>query len=276
MVGSAACCVNQEMTAKCMEIAVSLLKVFWLLLPAVGLVKLLNSKTWKGLIGEWRVRRMLQRHLDSKVYQLFSNLLLPTVDGGTTQIDCVIISRYGIFVIEVKNMQGRISGSEKERFWTQQIGSFRRGFQNPIHQNYKHLKTLQELTVIRESCFISLIVFADKAVLADKLPENVVQGRELVQLIKIQRKRLLTAAQTAAAGKKIQAVRLQNSLSNQRRHVRHIRSIAAKKAEMPQFCPRCGSQMILRQAMRGSNAGRTFWGCSRFPDCRGTRQAAVS
>jgi hypothetical protein len=274
MVFSCACRVNQEMSAECMAIALSLLKVFWLLLPAVGLVKLFNSKQWKGLIGEWRVRRLLRQHLDRKVYQLFSNLLLPVDDGGTTQIDCVLVSLYGIFVIEVKNMQGCISGGATERFWTQQIGSFRRGFQNPVHQNYKHLKTLQKLTGIREACLISLIVFADKAVLADKLPENVIQSSELVLLIKSQRKRLLTVAQTEAAVKKIHAGRLKNSLSNRRRHVWHVRTLAAHKAERPKFCPLCNSPMILRQARRGSNAGRTFWGCARFPDCRGTRQAS--
>jgi restriction system protein len=35
-------------------------------------------------------------------------------------------------------------------------------------------------------------------------------------------------------------------------------------------CPRCGSPMVRREARRGSNAGRAFYGCSRFPDCRGT------
>lgn len=33
-------------------------------------------------------------------------------------------------------------------------------------------------------------------------------------------------------------------------------------------CPRCGSSMVKRTAKRGQNAGREFWGCSRFPKCR--------
>jgi len=36
-------------------------------------------------------------------------------------------------------------------------------------------------------------------------------------------------------------------------------------------CPRCGSAMHRRTAHRGTNAGGSFWGCSRFPVCRGTR-----
>ena len=36
-------------------------------------------------------------------------------------------------------------------------------------------------------------------------------------------------------------------------------------------CPNCGAEMILRTAKKGSNAGQQFWGCSKYPGCRGTR-----
>jgi ssDNA-binding Zn-finger/Zn-ribbon topoisomerase 1 len=34
-------------------------------------------------------------------------------------------------------------------------------------------------------------------------------------------------------------------------------------------CPKCGSEMILRTAKRGDNQGGKFWGCSKYPECRG-------
>lgn len=34
-------------------------------------------------------------------------------------------------------------------------------------------------------------------------------------------------------------------------------------------CPRCGKPMFLRTAHRGPHAGKEFWGCSSYPDCRG-------
>lgn len=37
------------------------------------------------------------------------------------------------------------------------------------------------------------------------------------------------------------------------------------------FCPECQSRMVKRQAKRGPNAGKAFWGCTRYPDCTGTR-----
>ena len=38
-------------------------------------------------------------------------------------------------------------------------------------------------------------------------------------------------------------------------------------------CPQCGSTMVLRTAHKGAQAGSSFWGCSSFPKCRGTRPA---
>jgi restriction system protein len=39
------------------------------------------------------------------------------------------------------------------------------------------------------------------------------------------------------------------------------------------ICPRCGAEMVMRKARHGANAGQSFWGCSKFPDCRGTGAA---
>ncbi|MDV6226261.1 topoisomerase DNA-binding C4 zinc finger domain-containing protein [Nitratireductor aquimarinus] len=36
-------------------------------------------------------------------------------------------------------------------------------------------------------------------------------------------------------------------------------------------CSRCGAPMVRRTARRGRNAGGQFWGCSRYPHCKGTR-----
>lgn len=43
-------------------------------------------------------------------------------------------------------------------------------------------------------------------------------------------------------------------------------------AQVPD-CPDCGSPMVQRQARRGTTVGQRFWGCSRFPSCRGSRPA---
>jgi predicted RNA-binding Zn-ribbon protein involved in translation (DUF1610 family) len=49
------------------------------------------------------------------------------------------------------------------------------------------------------------------------------------------------------------------------------RGISAPTEDSNVTCPQCGSPMVLRTAKKGENAGSQFWGCSRFPGCRGTR-----
>src|SRR5262249_8834416 len=77
-----------------------------------------RSRPSKGALGERLVSRSLHRHLDRHEYRLFNDLILPALDG-TTQIDHVIVSRYGVFVIETKNMKGWIFGSADQAVWTQ-------------------------------------------------------------------------------------------------------------------------------------------------------------
>src|SRR5206468_3484784 len=64
----------------------------------------------KGWIGELLLHLRLRIGLDRSRYRLFHNLILPTPDG-TTQVDHVVVSTHGIFVIETKNYGGWIFGS---------------------------------------------------------------------------------------------------------------------------------------------------------------------
>lgn len=49
---------------------------------------------------------------------------------------------------------------------------------------------------------------------------------------------------------------------------------ACSSAEVAPECPKCGAAMVLREAKKGPNAGSRFWGCSQYPQCRGTKEHA--
>jgi restriction system protein len=53
------------------------------------------------------------------------------------------------------------------------------------------------------------------------------------------------------------------------------RSPQPAQAQFQPNCPRCGAEMVERKASRGANAGKYFWGCSRYPTCRGTLPSHV-
>ena len=89
-------------------------------IPLMLLIGLLKSPWAKGHIGELLVRLFAHWQLDKQTYRRLHNVTLNTPDG-TTQIDHVFLSPYGIFVLETKNMSGWIFGSEKQPQWTQKL-----------------------------------------------------------------------------------------------------------------------------------------------------------
>ena len=86
---------------------------FGWVIPLMLLIGLLKSPWAKGHIGELLVRLFAHWQLDKQTYRRLHNVTLNTPDG-TTQIDHVFLSPYGIFVLETKNMSGWIFGSEKQ------------------------------------------------------------------------------------------------------------------------------------------------------------------
>jgi len=100
-----------------------------------------NTPERKGARGERMVHNALTSVLNEQDYQVLTDLILP-VAGGTTQIDHLVLSRFGIFVIETKNMSGWIFGSADRAKWMQVQKSSKRQFQNPLRQNYAHVKAV--------------------------------------------------------------------------------------------------------------------------------------
>jgi len=152
-------------------------KVWPILLLALALSLLrrfLRSPKMKGRFGEAVVSVGALKRLDPKVYRVFNDLILPRPDGkGTTQIDHVVVSPFGIFVIETKNYAGWIFGDEHSRYWTQTNYGKKSRFQNPLHQNALHVHALAIATGLPRDCFHNLVYFAGEATLKTVLPPQV-------------------------------------------------------------------------------------------------------
>jgi hypothetical protein len=161
-------------------------------------VKFLASPSFKGWFGEWMVNRGL-RGLDRTHYHHFHDLYLPHPSAsGTTQIDHVVVSPFGIFVIETKNYRGWIFGSEKQREWTQQIHRIKTRFQNPLHQNKLHVRALMQFLELPEDRFLPVVFFIGNTELKTAMPHNVI-NRGLISWIKRHRGIRLDAPSTTKA-----------------------------------------------------------------------------
>ena len=145
----------------------------------IGIAILIVAITRKGIsksagnVGENAVARML-RKLPKKSYFIINDLMIEKSNGRTSQIDHVVVSPYGIFVIETKNISGYIYGSEYSKQWTRHWRGFTRGgyfgyndllFDNPVLQNGAHVKALFEQLHYYHPRFIPIIAFSPRATL---------------------------------------------------------------------------------------------------------------
>ena len=242
------------------------------LFPLLVLATLLKSAWFKGVVGESLINLAAHWLLDSKTYHLIKNVTLPT-EEGTTQVDHIIVSPYGVFVVETKNMKGWIFGGEKQKSWTQKIYRHTQKFQNPLHQNYKHVKALQALLGLKPGQLHSVVVFIGESRFKTVMPENVTHGLGYIRYIKSRREVILSDEEVREVIACIGAGRLAPSLRTHINHVGHVKAQVRHK-ETATTCPKCGSEMVLREAKRGVHAGKRFLGCSRYPSCRGARSVS--
>lgn len=79
---------------------------------------------------------------------------------SSTQIDHLVISRYGIFVIETKNHSGHIIGNVMDENWVQAWDNGKIStFYNPLRQNVKHAEYISRMFNIMPSAIIQAVVF---------------------------------------------------------------------------------------------------------------------
>lgn len=137
----------------------------------------------KGRMGEDRVAHIL-KSLPEPDYRIGNNIIILTHEGKSVQYDHIVVSIYGIFIIETKNMAGVIRGNPKASMWEQEIDDRKFRMYNPIRQNYGHVVELQRLLGVDHDIF-SVICFIERCELEIEKPwVPVVQPLELVSTLK--------------------------------------------------------------------------------------------
>lgn len=181
--------------------------VWPIFLVLVGLIGLLKTPWLKGLLGEALVRCIAWLRLPPDAYHRIHNITLPARDG-TTQIDHVIVSRFGVFVVETKNMKGRIFGGADQGQWTQKTRRKAVKFQSPLRQNHKHVKAVEAALDIPPEAIHSVVAFVGTATFKTPMPVNVTTGAGYVRYIRSFSRPVLDASEVQAVMDQIQSGRL--------------------------------------------------------------------
>ena len=219
----------------------------------------------RGDIGEGTVARRL-KSLPYNKYIVFNDVMIKT-PHGSVQIDHIVVSQYGIFVIETKNMSGFISGAEYAENWVKTQNGRKYEFFNPIRQNQSHINALRYKLDLPESKFISIIAFSTRGrLLFRELPRSVIYIPHVVGKIKCYRDIKLSVARVNDVAQQIQKIKKYKQVSN-RQHVIDVASAVANKNKKIKsgICPSCGNKLVLRHGQYGD-----FYGCANFPKCKYT------
>lgn len=243
----------------------------------------LNSPSSKGRKGEKRlaIQLKMNKQLKNGGKEL-RNIYLTNKNGDTSEIDILYITRKGILVFENKNYAGYIFGDEHNKTWTVSLyaGKTDSGysktekhqFYNPVWQNNTHIKNLK-LTLNKDLHFFSIITFSNKSKLKSITCNSPnVHVCNHAKLPKIIREIFRTNADILS-DEQIEGIYnmllpfAKTDKKTQKAHIENIQN----KFNSTEICPACGGKLVLRTARNGENAGKQFYGCEYYPNCKYTR-----
>ncbi|WOV86956.1 NERD domain-containing protein [Sporosarcina oncorhynchi] len=249
----------------------------------------------KGMYGEWVVKSKLKRLGES--YTVFHDVYIPNGDRGLTQVDHIVTSAYGIFVIETKHYAGWIFGDEYKSHWTQVIYKKKTKMHNPIRQNYGHVQAL--ITYIgqvqmQEVDVHSIIAFSPNSTFKFKkefTSAHVIQFTDLVKTIRQYKELRLSEAAVKNVNEKLTRLLAMDRSEKKQLKNEHIQSVrrakiakqSAGKQTRPMIeiakevapsvtgvCPTCNGELVIKKGRYGK-----FYGCVNYPSCRYTKNMNV-
>lgn len=224
---------------------------------------------FQGWFGEQKTKINLWLSLDEELYRKFHDVIIPS-NNGSTQVDHILVSPFGLFIVETKNLKGWIFGSGEKSKWTQVIYGSKYSFQNPLRQTYRHKKVLSKYLDINESHIQTVVYFVGDSKFKTELPSNVLSSG-LGSYIKQFNDTVLSDTEVQRISGLLSDVKIEGKISKQE----HLQSLHERHSS-DTVCPKCGSNLVERTVKHGPRTGSQFLGCSGYPKCRFSKQIQIS
>ena len=231
----------------------------------VAIIVKKNMTQVVGFAGEYWVQKELNKL--PKEYLFLSDVMLE-VDGKTTQIDHIVFSKYGIFVIETKQRNTYITGNEYDKYWVVKAGRKKYYMYNPIYQNYGHKKAIEQILGLEDNQVIDIVCVSGQANLRIK-SNKVVRVERIVDRILFEKEEKIEDYVSMAH--RINEMNIVDK-NYRKQHIEDIReninnnTEELRKEVVMNRCPRCGNELVVRKGKTGE-----FVGCLSFPKCRYTK-----
>ncbi len=197
----------------------------WILIALAALYQIFEPKI-KGWLGEKTISTYL-RTLSHENYTVLNDVHLPT-DNWTTQIDHIVVSLYGVFVIETKNYKGWILGRENSSQWTQNIYGKKSSFMNPLRQNYAHVKAVEvRISQYTSLPIIPIVAFSSACDLKVKTTNHVVYFHKVCVVIREYKEKFINKHDVES----IVALLQDENIKSKEKKKEHVNFVHSKKTE---------------------------------------------
>ncbi len=173
--------------------------------------------------GEALLSRVARTNFGPPDYHLMNHVTLRLKDG-TTQVDHVLVSRFGVFVIETKDHKGWIFANAKQANWTQVLFKVKFKFQNPILQNFRHVRAVQDLLdFLPTSAIRSVVVFTGEAEFKTEVPQGVFSLSGFIEHLREQTVEVMSLNRVQFCVGRLETARLAVSDETDVEHVQNLR-----------------------------------------------------
>ncbi len=173
--------------------------------------------------SEARLSRALKMRFVPPDYHLLNHVTL-RLEDGTTQIDHVLVSRFGIFVIETKDYKGWIFAGPRDRYWTQVLYRAKFKFQNPLCQNHRHVRAIQELLdFLPPDVVRPVVVFTGDAEFKTNIPDGVFTVAGLLAFVEGTTQEVMSVNRVQFSVGRLETTRLSITKATDVEHVQGLR-----------------------------------------------------
>jgi hypothetical protein len=172
--------------------------------------------------GEALLSRVAQTNFGSPDYHLMNHVTLQMKDG-TTQIDHILVSRFGVFVIETKDYKGWIFANANQANWTQVLFNAKFKFQNPTLQNFRHVCAVQDvLDFLPPGAVKSAVVFTGEAEFKTEVPQGVFTLSGFIDYVREQTSEMMSLNRVQFCVGRLETARLAISGKTDVEHVESL------------------------------------------------------
>ncbi len=234
--------------------------LFVLLLIFSIIINIFYKPIYKKIVGRagehWVKKRLSE--LPQDTYYVLNNIMI-SAQNTTHQIDHIVVSKYGIFVIEAKQYTGYIVGNKYDKKWTRKVGKKTYYYLNPIRQNYGHVKSICELLNIEEDKVFNIVCVPSTAKL------KVENDGELTRYYNLTERILSYKTEIIDNPEYIYNFLYNANITDKEVRKEHGKYVNQIREENESKCPKCGGTLVIREGKYGE-----FIGCSNYPKCKFT------